>query len=210
MEDVVLVVVLVEGELASIVGVDLPEDVPQTDDALHHADEAQPSLGRVLRDLQGRVQHLQLGLVELLLEGRGLVDLGRGLDHELDDLARVLVLRLLGVRRGAEGVLGSLVAEVAVAPIPVDLVQQQEEVDAYCLDVGARVRRSTSEVRQLDAELRQHRLEDGEEDLAGLPRLLSGSRRSVVLHLSQNVRGGGGAQKQVDTSSSRRKKCDMC
>ncbi|CAN0188015.1 unnamed protein product, partial [Ectocarpus sp. 13 AM-2016] len=103
LEDVVFVFVLFQGKLLAIIGVDLPQDMPQADDALHHADEAQPSLGRVPRDLQGLAQHLQLGLVELLLEDGRLVHLGGSLDDERDHLARILVLRFLGVGRGAEG-----------------------------------------------------------------------------------------------------------
>ena len=63
----------------------------------------------------------------------GLVDLRRGLDDELHDLARILVLGLLGVSRSAEGVHGGLVGQVAVAPIVGDVVNLQADVDAHRL-----------------------------------------------------------------------------
>lgn len=58
-------------------------------------------------------QHLELDLLEPLLECSGLVHPRGGLDYELEDIARFLVLKRLSVRRGAEGVLGGLIGHVA-------------------------------------------------------------------------------------------------
>ena len=56
------------GETPHRVGVKLLKHVPQADDALDCSNQTQPSLRRVLRDLEDLIQHLQLELLELLLE----------------------------------------------------------------------------------------------------------------------------------------------
>ena len=88
LENDVLIVVLVEGELLTVVGEELPDHVPQADDALHRANQTHPSLGRVLRDLKELIQQLELKLLELLLESGRLANLRRGLDNEPEDVAR--------------------------------------------------------------------------------------------------------------------------
>ena len=72
--------------------------------------------------LEDVVENLELELLELLLEADGVLDPCRGLGDQTEDASGARVIGLLGVRRGAKGILGGLASKVAVTPIPADVV----------------------------------------------------------------------------------------
>lgn len=110
------------------------------------------------------MRHVELKLLESLLECDGLVCRRRGLDNELEDVACFPVLGLMRIRRGAQGFLGGLVGQVATSQAP---HVPQGYVGAHGLDVEATARCPISNARKPDPVLCQRRPENGEEDFVG-------------------------------------------
>ena len=80
----------------------------------------------MLRGLEDLIQHLQLELLELLLERGGLVDLRRGLDYEPDDVART--------PRGTRDVLRLVIKTTAKICQSTTFKQKFEELQLELLD----------------------------------------------------------------------------
>jgi hypothetical protein len=99
------------------------------------------------------VENLELELLELLLEADGVLDPCRGLGNQTEDASGARVVGFLGVRRGAEGILGGLAAKVAVTPIPADVVNGRRRLIHIAFTSGritAGIRCFPSKVGDLD------------------------------------------------------------
>ena len=183
LEYAVLVAALVEGKHHPIIRVKLPQHVPQADDPLQRASQAEPPLGSVLDDLEHVVHHLQLQVVELAFQGGRLVELLYDLGDMPEKLACRGVFGLGRVCAHTKRLLGGFHRQVARAPIPQDPVGVQEADGADPLDVGSAVRRARGEVSRSQSELVQRRLENFEKHFRGLVFVQSLLCGGVVLDL---------------------------